>query len=268
MKKFSILRQYIAPQHLISWIFGWFSECRILCVKNWMIATFIKKYQVDMQLAQLETIEDYPTFNSFFTRQLKPHVRPVVQRDDQVACPVDGLVSQVGNIEGQLLFQAKGFYFDLTALLGGREALAAQFLQGSFATLYLAPRDYHRVHMPFAGQLRETIYIPGKLFSVNQETVRAVPHLFSRNERVVCLFDTQLGPMAVILVGAMIVGSIQVAGQVGATLAKGAELGYFKLGSTVIVLFPKETVTWNAALQENALVRMGEQMGTYEKGAI
>lgn len=272
--KLKILIQYLAPQHLLSQLAGWIATRQWPWFKNWLIKDFVNRYQVDLSLAQQENIEHYPNFNSFFTRQLKPERRPVVQEANQIASPVDGTVSQMGLIEQESIFQAKGFYFSLRTLLGGDEKLAEIFRDGNYATLYLAPKDYHRIHMPLTGTLRETIYIPGDLFSVNQYTAHHVPNLFARNERLVCIFDTDTGPMAVILVGAMLVGSIQTVwpqavshktvirnGFNGPTLARGQELGLFKMGSTVIILFPKTRVKWQDHLQENTRLCFGEGIG-------
>ncbi|MCD6039877.1 MAG: psd [Gammaproteobacteria bacterium] len=275
--KLKMILQYLAPQHALSWLGGVLCECRWRWWKNWQINLLIKYYGADLKAASLEHIDDYPTFNSFFTRALKPELRPVIQGDRQIACPVDGSISQIGRIQNNLLFQAKGFYFNLTTLLGGSETAEKEFASGHFATLYLAPKDYHRVHMPFSGQLRETIYVPGKLFSVNPLTTDYIPQLFARNERLVCLFDTSAGPMAVILVGAMLVSSIQVIWSQEKIYAKtirktvysdlieierGAELGRFKMGSTVILLFAKDKMEWSNLLQPTATVKMGQLMGT------
>ncbi len=275
--KLRIIIQYLAPQRALSWLSGVLCECRWRWWKNWQINLLIKRYHADLSTAKLEHIEDYPTFNSFFTRALKPELRPIVQGSNQIACPVDGTVSQIGKIQHDLLLQAKGFDFTLTALLGGFETHAKNFIEGRYATLYLAPKDYHRVHMPFTGTLRETIYIPGKLFSVNQLTTEHIPQLFSRNERLVCLFDTAIGPMAVILVGAMLVSSIQTSWSTEEPFAKtikstlysdtvkierGAELGHFKMGSTVIILFAKDKVEWSDLLQPAVAVKMGQLVGT------
>jgi len=278
MKKFlKVLPQYLAPQHTLTRVLGWLCESRWSWLKNWMIQTFIRRYQVNMQDAQIENPLDYPTFNHFFIRHLKPELRPVVQGVDQIACLVDGCVSQIGKIAQDSLFQAKGFYYNLSTLLGN-EKNAMSFIDGNFATLYLAPRDYHRVHMPCSGTLRETTYIPGQLFSVNQLTTSVVPKLFTRNERLVCLFDTEQGPMAIILVGAMLVGSIHTTwdeapcankmvskNHTGIHLNRGEELGYFKLGSTVIVVFGKNKVAWNENLQPETHVKMGELLGSIIK---
>jgi len=272
-----IILQHIVPQHALSWLAKVLCECRWHWWKNWQINFLINRYGADLQAAKLENIEDYPTFNSFFTRELKPELRPIVQGHNQIACPVDGTVSQIGKIKQDTLLQAKGFYFTLSALLGGSKTHANTFSNGSFTTLYLAPKDYHRIHMPFTGTLRETIYIPGKLFSVNQLTTEHIPQLFARNERLVCLFDTAMGSMAVILVGAMLVGNIQTvwsseephAKNIKSTLypdtikiERGAELGHFKMGSTVIVLFEKDKAEWSDLLQASTTVKMGQLLGT------
>jgi phosphatidylserine decarboxylase len=269
--------QYLAPQHTLSRLAGWISNCRTPWLKNWIISRFIKKFNIDMKAAVLENIDDYPSFNSFFTRQLKPELRPIVQGANQIACPADGFVSQIGHIQHDSLLQAKGRYFELADLVGTQER-AKLFQDGEFATFYLSPKDYHRVHMPLGGKLRETIYIPGKLFSVSQETTRKAPNLFARNERLVCIFDTEIGPMAVILVGAMLVGSINtvwdsqiVSNRVeiktysgNIELARGAEMGHFKMGSTAIVLFAKDKMSWSQELKEDTMVRMGQLVGTFK----
>jgi phosphatidylserine decarboxylase len=274
--KLHLLLQYLAPQHALSRFMGCLADCRIPWWKNWAIRRFIRKYGIDLTAVRSTNLDDYPNFNSFFTRFLKAEARPIVQAPNQIACPVDGSISQIGKIEQDSLLQAKGAYFKVDELLGGHPDLAKLFHHGHFATFYLAPKDYHRVHMPLTGQLHTTIYIPGKLFSVNQETVRSVPHLFARNERLVCLFDTAMGPMAVILVGAMLVGHIQTVWcdhfsskhiavksyPEKMQLERGAELGHFRMGSTVIILFGKEMMTWLATLGENATVKMGELLGT------
>lgn len=273
--KFSILLQHLVPQHGLSRLAGWIANNRWHWLKTKLINDFIRRYQVDLSIATLEKVDDYPNFNSFFTRRLKPAYRPIVQGSQQIASPVDGCVSQAGKIRQYSLFQAKGHTYHLNDLLGGKTALAQHFLDGEFATLYLAPKDYHRVHMPLRGTLTETIYIPGKLFSVNLQTTEQVSQLFSRNERLVCLFDTETGPMAVILVGAMLVSGIETVWQPnfytrtllqktfekGINLEKGAELGHFKMGSTVILLFPKNTMKWIAELKEETAVKMGSLIG-------
>ncbi len=268
-----VVLQYLVPQHLLSSLAGWLSNCRWQWLKTWEINYFVQRYAPNLDEAVVTNPDEYATFNSFFTRQLKPGARPIAADADAVACPADGGVSQLGAIKDNLLFQAKGFDFRLQELLGGNAEHARAFVNGSFATIYLAPKDYHRVHMPLTGALRETIFIPGDLFSVNQNTVQHVPKLFARNERLVCLFDTAIGPMAVILVGAMLVGSIKTvwsattrtrkisvenfSGTRAITLEKGAELGHFEMGSTAILLFPSGKISWQPELRENTVVRMG-----------
>jgi phosphatidylserine decarboxylase len=257
--------QYLIPQHALTRFAGWVAECRWPWLKNRLIYWFIKRYSVDMSAALIESPEAYSNFNSFFTRQLKPELRPIVAGNHQLASPSDSSISQIGKIHHHTLVQAKGFDFDLLSLLGGKKEIADLFYDGSFATLYLSPKDYHRVHMPFSGKLRETIYIPGQLFSVNNQTAASVPKLFARNERLVCLFDTAAGPMAVIMVGAMIVGSINTVWQNNTDkevhLNKGEELGHFKLGSTVILLFAKNKIDWAPGLQKDTIVHMGQLLG-------
>lgn len=271
--------QHITPQKTLSRAIGRIAECENRWVKNTFISQFVKKYQVDMSEAINSDPLSYRNFNDFFTRAIRPELRPICDQDDGIACPADGAISQLGNIEYGTLFQAKGHNYSLTDLLGGDASLSNQFLGGSFATVYLSPKDYHRVHMPLTGRLTKMIHIPGKLFSVNKVTAEQIPNVFARNERTVCLFDTEAGPMAVILVGAMIVASIETvwAGQVtpfnkqvvtwdyGALnnieLKKGEEMGRFKLGSTAIVLFGKDAINWEESLQAEAPTKMGMHFG-------
>nr|WP_165495946.1 archaetidylserine decarboxylase [Pseudomonas daroniae] len=276
-----ILSQYLTPHHLLSRLIGCAAECRAPWFKNRLITWFVKQYQVDMSEAQVEDPTAFEHFNAFFTRALKEGARPLDNLPGAVLCPADGAVSQLGRIEHGRVFQAKGHSYSVTELLGGDSERAAPFMGGDFATVYLSPKDYHRVHMPLAGTLKEMIYVPGRLFSVNQTTAENVPELFARNERVVCLFDTERGPMAVVLVGAMIVASIETvwaglitppkrelktvrydeAARAPISLDKGAELGRFKLGSTAIVLFGPEQVQWAEELGANSPVRMGQLLG-------
>lgn len=274
-KPLYVLAQYCCPQHKLTRFFGWLAECRWKWFKNWAIKRLIRKYHVNLGEAASENLDDYPNFNSFFTRQLKPGIRPIAAGSNKVSSPVDGCVSQTGNINNDTIIQAKNFNYTTVSLLGGAEKLAQVFENGSFSTIYLAPKDYHRVHMPITGKLVETTYIPGKLFSVNQLTAQNIPNLFSRNERLVCLFETAIGPVAIILVGAMIVGNIQTAWPMrhsrkeittehysnNLVIERGAELGLFKLGSTVIMLFPKDSVEWLPVLKENLIVKVGEELG-------
>ncbi|MBP6406734.1 MAG: phosphatidylserine decarboxylase, partial [Ramlibacter sp.] len=241
------------------------------------IRRFVARYGVDMSEAANPDIAGYASFNDFFTRALRPGARPLAAAD--YLCPVDGAISQFGAIERGQIFQAKGHHYGARALLAGDEQLAAEFEDGQFATLYLSPRDYHRIHMPCAGRLVRMTHVPGDLFSVNPVTARGVPGLFARNERVVCLFDTVRGPLALVLVGATIVGSMATVwhGVVnpprpGAVrrfdyadrpvdLARGAEMGRFLLGSTVVLLWPRGTLRFNPGWAPGGAVRMGEAMG-------
>lgn len=270
--------QHLLPQHLLSRGVGWLAATRIGPIKNLFISRFAQAYDIDMSLALEENPLAYESFNAFFTRALKPGVRPVDAAANSIVSPADGAISQLGPIDADRIFQAKGRSYSVTALLGGDERRAAPFVGGQFATVYLSPRDYHRVHMPFAGKLREMVHVPGDLFSVNTTTAEQVDQLFARNERVVCIFDTTVGPMAVVLVGAMIVAGIATtwAGNVAPqgkhltitdyrtdniSLDKGDELGRFYLGSTAIVLFGPNVMDWRAGLAATDVVRMGEALG-------
>jgi len=273
--------QYITPQHGLSRAAGWLANNTNPAIKDRFIEWFIKRYGVDMSEAAEENPRAYRCFNEFFTRALKPGARPVDDQPGSVVCPADGAISQLGAISDGRIFQAKGQLYTTRELLGGDEALAAEFEGGQFATVYLSPKDYHRVHMPYGGQLRSTVAVPGDLFSVNNATANQVPRLFSRNERLVAVFDTDLGPMAVVLVGAMIVAGIETVwggeaapikrkiqtldyrpGQSPITLAKGEEMGRFKLGSTAIVLFARGKVQWDGGYQAGTGTRMGAVLGT------
>lgn len=272
-KAFSLL-QYPLPHHALSRLTGKFAQCDNPWVKNTLIKAFIKRFNVDMSQAQEPDPAAYATFNDFFTRALKADARPL---GDGVLSPADGVLSQYGRLQAGQLVQAKGHTYSAQTLLGGDTALAEEFLGGSFATVYLSPRDYHRVHMPVTGTLREMIYVPGRLFSVNQATATYVPGLFARNERLVCIFDTEHGPMAMVLVGAMIVAAIETvwSGQVTPlsghpqrmqfsqpiTLEKGAEMGRFKLGSTVVMCFAKPVNFEERPLA--TMVSMGASLGAF-----
>ncbi|MDH4765561.1 MULTISPECIES: archaetidylserine decarboxylase [Pseudomonas] len=276
-----ILAQHLLPHHLLSRLIGGFAECRVPWFKNLLTRWFVRHYDVDMRQAQVEDPTAYENFNAFFTRALKPGARPLPAAADVVVSPSDGAISQLGRIEHGRIFQAKGHSYSLLELLGGDGLRAAPFMGGHFATIYLSPKDYHRVHMPLTGTLKEMVYVPGRIFSVNQLTAENVPELFARNERVVCIFDTAVGPMAVILVGAMIVASIETvwaglvtppkrelkrfaydeAARAPITLRTGDELGRFKLGSTAIVLFGPEAVNWSAELGALSTVNMGQLLG-------
>ncbi|WP_269619893.1 archaetidylserine decarboxylase [Zhongshania sp. BJYM1] len=284
MKIAFIIIQYLLPQHLLSRLVGKLAETDIPWLKDLLISRFIKQYQVDMSEAADSDPRSYANFNAFFTRALKDDARPICDDESGIACPADGAISQIGKITGGRIFQAKGQDYSLLSLLGGNREAAALFDEGSFATIYLSPRDYHRVHMPLTGTLQSMSYIPGALFSVNTTTAENVPGLFARNERAVCLFDTDAGPMAVILVGAMIVAGIETVwdGQIapppkgikttdyrqGArkiTLEKGEEMGRFKLGSTAIVLFAKGRNEWLDRFEATTPTRLGETLGQVNK---
>jgi phosphatidylserine decarboxylase len=273
-----IIMQYLLPQHLLSRLAGAVADCHWPWLKNAFINWFVGRYQVDMSEAVEEDPTAFSCFNDFFTRALKKGARPLDDEANSILCPADGAISQLGAIEHGRIFQAKGQSFSALELLGGNPEHAALFQGGQFATVYLSPRDYHRVHMPLGGELREMTYVPGKLFSVNRNTAENVPELFARNERVVCLFDTEAGPMAVVLVGAMIVASVETPwaglvapprrqlkieqyGQAAPALDRGAEMGRFKLGSTAIILFGPGRTQWTESLQAGDAVRMGQRMG-------
>lgn len=273
--------QHCLPQHLLSRIVGSLARARQpRWLVSWVIRRFVAHYDVNLAEAQAAEVSDYRSFNAFFTRPLKPDARPVAEAD--LVCPADGVISQCGAIYGERLFQAKGRHFALDELLGGDTARAAIFKDGAFATIYLSPRDYHRVHMPMAGRLTATCYIPGRLFSVNAVTAEGVDRLFARNERLVCYFEGPRGPFAMVLVGAMIVAGIETvwSGQVApplrrpvtteyavlptpVSLERGEEMGRFLLGSTVILLFPPGAPGFDSALTPGAPTRVGDAMGVY-----
>jgi phosphatidylserine decarboxylase len=273
-----ITQQYLLPKKLLTVLAGKLAGMRLGAITQGVIRRFVAHYQVDMSEAAEPRIEGYATFNAFFTRPLRPGARTIAAAP--FVCPVDAAISQFGPIEHDQLFQAKGHSYSTRALVGGDQQLAHQFEHGHFATLYLAPKDYHRIHMPCEGRLKRMIYIPGDLFSVNPLTARHVPSLFARNERVVCEFECAHGPMVMVLVGATIVGSMATVwhgvvnpprtreprewrydGQ-DIVLAKGAEMGRFLLGSTVILLFPKNVLTFTPDWAPTRPVRLGEAMGT------
>ena len=276
--RFAVLPQYLLPKKALTVFAGWVAGARGGPWTTALIRWFVRRYQVNMAEAANPDLASYPTFNEFFTRPLKPGARPLA--DAAFICPVDGAISQFGPIAQDQIFQAKGHHYSTTALVGGDAALAAQFDNGSFATLYLSPRDYHRIHMPCDGTLTRMIYVPGELFSVNPTTARGVPGLFARNERVVCVFDSAHGPFVLTLVGATIVGSMATVwhGQVNpprspqicewhydagtVVLRKGEEMGRFMLGSTVVMLFAKGVVNYNPAWSAARAVQLGEAMGS------
>ena len=275
--RLTVLLQYLLPKQALTQLAGKFAGAQL----SWtpaVIKWFIGRYKVNMTEAANPDIHSYATFNEFFTRALKAGARPLADAD--FVCPVDGAISQFGPIEKDQLFQAKGHTYSTTALVGGDAALAAQFQDGDFATIYLSPKDYHRIHMPCAGRLTRMIYVPGDLFSVNPVTARGVPGLFARNERVVCVFETAHGPFVLTLVGATIVGSMATTwhGVVNPprtrdvrqwryddqqiNFNKGDEMGRFLLGSTVVMLFQKDALQFNQQWSPALPVRMGEVMGT------
>lgn len=272
--------QYVTPQACLSRAAGWLAETRIGFIKDRLITVFIKQFDVDMSEAEITEPSQFPCFNDFFTRALKPGARTIADGADQIACPADGAISEIGPIFDGRIIQAKNHHYTVTELVGGDPELAQQFSDGLFATVYLSPKDYHRLHMPIDGTLKQMIHVPGDLFSVNQATADNVPRLFARNERVVCVFDTAAGPMVLVLVGAMIVASIETvwAGLVAPqrrqvrswnysgtsetiTLKKGEEMGRFKLGSTIIVLLGKDAATFADDLTSGSPVRMGQVFG-------
>jgi phosphatidylserine decarboxylase len=273
------LPQYILPHHALSSVMYKLTRSRNELFKNWLIKYVVRNYNVDMSAAVEEEPTAYPYFNKFFTRPLKPEARPIVKGDHNIACPVDGTVSQAGAIEQGRIFQAKGRDYTLHELLGGNDEWAQAFDKGNFATIYLSPRDYHRIHCPLDGTLKEMIHVPGRLFSVSPATTRVVPRLFARNERVISIFETEFGPMAVILVGAIFVSSMDTvwAGTITPpagkniqhwnyadrpfSLKKGDEMGRFNMGSTVILLFARNKMQWSQTLQAAQSVQMGQSIG-------
>jgi phosphatidylserine decarboxylase len=278
----AVLPQYLFPKHAMTVFAGLVANAEAGSITTEIIRRFVRKYRVDMEEAANPDIASYPSFNAFFTRALRAGARPLADAD--YICPVDGAISQFGAIEQDQVFQAKGHYYSTTALVGGDARLATQFRNGSFATIYLSPRDYHRIHMPCDGRLTRMIYVPGKLFSVNPTTARGVPGLFARNERVVCVFESDHGPFVLTLVGATIVGSMATVwhgvvnpprtrairewtyapGQV--SLKKGEEMGRFLLGSTVVLLFPENTLAFHGEWEAARPVRLGEPLGHPQQG--
>ncbi|WP_119009365.1 archaetidylserine decarboxylase [Vibrio superstes] len=278
MDKIKVGAQYWMPQHGLTRLVGKLASAKLGGVTTSIIRGFIKQYKINMDEALHSDPAHFETFNEFFVRELKPGIRPVVEDDSVITHPADACVSQFGPIEDGKLIQAKKHSYSARELLGGDLNLAESFADGSFATLYLSPSDYHRVHMPCDGTLRQMIYVPGDLFSVNPLTAENVENLFARNERVVCIFDTEFGPMAQVLVGATIVGSIELTwagtvtpprgntvyrwdypadGEKAIHIKKGEEMGRFKLGSTVINLFPKGAIEFDESMQLEAITRLG-----------
>ena len=276
--RLAVLPQYLLPKQALTVLAGKLAAAEAGSLTTSVIRWFVGRYNVNMAEAANPDIASYKSFNEFFTRPLKDDARPLAAAD--FLCPVDGAISQFGPIERDQIFQAKGHSYSTTALVGGDRELAVQFENGSFATLYLSPRDYHRIHMPVAGRLTRMIYVPGALFSVNPTTARGVPGLFARNERVVCVFESEFGPFVLTLVGATIVGSMATVwhgvvnpprpgvvrewryeGPTAVNLQKGQEMGRFLLGSTVVMLFPKNSLAFNPDWAPTRPIVMGEAMG-------
>lgn len=280
---FFLLLQYILPQHLLSSFAGKLADSTNIWLKNKLITRFVKQYKIDMSEAQQEDPLAYQSFNSFFIRQLKPNLRPIALGEQDIACPVDGTLVQMGVIKRNQVIQAKNVYFDLPQLLAGDQELINYFDDGFFSTLYLAPYNYHRIHMPVTGELLKTIYVPGKLFSVNQLTTQYVRDLYVKNERLIANFKTDAGNVTIILVGAMVVSGIKTTWDLtncrtkvkrqievkqfsnSIVLRKGEELGYFNLGSTVILLFEKNKMQWDTKLQVDSAVQIGQRIGQFKK---
>lgn len=276
--RLNVLPQYLFPKQALTTFAGKIANARGGRFTTSLIRWFVAHYGVDMAEAANPDIESYATFNEFFTRALRDGLRPLAQAD--YICPVDGAISEFGAIDDDQIIQAKNHNYSAVALVGGDRDLAAQFQHGSFATLYLGPKDYHRVHMPCEGRLKRMIFVPGALFSVNPLTARGVPGLFARNERVVCVFDSELGPFVLVLVGATLVGSMEtvwhgVVNPPGArevresqyqphdwVFRKGDEMGRFSLGSTIVMLFPKNRLMFNPEWKPEREVRLGEMMAT------
>ncbi len=274
--RLAVLPQYLMPKKALTAFAGALASRRLGAFTRYKIRNFVERYQVDMSEAAEPDITRYPTFNDFFTRTLKPGVRPLADAD--FICPVDGAISQLGAIERDQIFQAKGHHYSTTALLGGDAQAAAAFEDGSFATIYLSPRDYHRIHMPCYGRLQRMVYVPGDLFSVNPTTARGVPGLFARNERVVCFFEGRFGPFVMVLVGATIVGSMATVwhgvvnpprpgkirewryADLPIGLQAGEEMGRFLLGSTVVMRFPQNPLAFESDWTAGRPVRMGQAM--------
>jgi phosphatidylserine decarboxylase len=270
---------FLLPQHFLSSLIHWFMRIKQPAFKNFQINQFIKLFNVNMNEAIQNDSHTFVNFNAFFTRELKPEARPDQTQNNELCCPVDGAISELGDIEDEQLIQAKGHYFSLNDLLAGDQSLTETFRHGKFATIYLSPRDYHRIHMPIDAKLKEMIHVPGQLFGVNKASVKAIPRLFTRNERVINYFETAVGPMVLIQVGAIFVSSIETTwhGVVtpprrlkiqrwseikNTSLFKAQEMGRFNMGSTVILLFPKNSIEWNDNLKANTPVKMGQLLAT------
>lgn len=282
---FKVIILYLLPHHTLSRLVLWSARCRYFPLRKSITRWFIRHYNVNMSEALEPNPNAYSDFNSFFTRALRPQARSIAKETGHVCCPADSAISQLGDIHGDQIFQAKGHTYSLVELLGGSDKRAQPYFEGQFATMYLSPGDYHRVHMPLSGRLIETVYIPGRLFSVAPNYTESIPCLFARNERVACIFQTEAGPMAVVLVGAIFVGSIETvwAGEITPPrgkgikvmsysaddnviqLERGEELGRFNMGgSTIIVLFGRGCVKWLAGLGPEVRVQFGQELGCVE----
>lgn len=278
LKKILTLPQYLLPQHFLSRFFGWLANSKTPWIKRLLITWFTARYKVNLQDAEIQNPKDYPTFNAFFTRAIRLNLRPMPPEAEAVVSPADGFITQIGTISTGKIIQAKGFDFTTHELLGcDKQNKLNRFERGKFVTIYLSPKDYHRCHFPLNARLTAMTYIPGKLFSVNQRTTDTVENLFTRNERVACFFETQAGPMAVVLVGAFFVASIstswygtispfarrtrQTWSYQNLPFNRGDLLGHFAFGSTVIVLFGENTVQWRSELQAGSPVLVREKIG-------
>jgi len=274
-----IFPQYLIPHHLLSVAMHWLAGCQVVWFKSVFIRFIVANYKVNVSEAAQTDLASYPSFNAFFTRALRSDVRPIAEGSNKVVSPVDGTISQLGTINSGQIVQAKGHDYSVLELLGGDQNLAKQFEQGQFATIYLSPRDYHRIHMPLTSKLQQMRYIPGKLFSVSPRTARTVPSLFARNERVVTVFETELGPMVLVLVGAIFVGSMETVwankitppygkniqhwhyeGEQAVVLQKGEEMGRFNMGSTVVILLPEQSEVFKSELLAGDSIMMGQAM--------
>ncbi len=275
--------QYPLPHHLLSWGMHHLARSEWPPLKRLMIEQAVARFGIDMRQADPPDHAAYPSFNAFFTRALKPEARPLAEQPEAIACPCDGTVTQAGRIRDGRMLQAKGLDYSLLELLGGDPEWTRIFDHGEFVNIYLSPRDYHRVHMPQAGVLHRTVHVPGRLFSVNAMTNRGVPRLFTRNERIACLFETDAGPMAVILVGAIFVASMETQWgglldppkgvevsdfgppALSVKLERGQEMGRFNMGSTVLVLFAPHHARWSSKLKPGVRVKMGQRIGVTAK---
>lgn len=274
--RLAVFFQKAIPHHCITKIFGFLANCRWPFLKNALIKKYMKVYNIDLSIAEESNYKNYKTFNDFFIRPLKTECRPINADDNAIVSPVDGTLYQIGKINENPMCHAKGFEFSLSSLLAHKDIYSNSFIGGDFLCMYLSPQDYHRVHMPFTGKLLKSSYIPGKLFSVNPELLNEIPEVFALNERLICLFETKLGPMVIILIGAMNVASIHTvwAGAINSEhskrivdtdythetiiLEKGKELGHFQMGSTIICLFLKNKINWASSTAINTHKKYGE----------